>query len=683
MAVRIVRAAIFASGCFWSAKVESVSEKRHFTGIELLLFTPMKKTTYQLSSLFLLFLTLMWLGCDPSKSSKPDLAITDLSLNADNFLTVTFRNEGYGPVTKDTGSIQMYVDGWPISGYSLANLANKDYKNVNGSTTITTGIRIGGSNRRIAAVIDPGNVISETNEFQNQVSKTITPPTKNGPDFTISNLSLNASNQLRITVRNIGNQASASNFPVRIRVISDNSVVADLSPNLPAIGVNANMVLSPSPSIPVNSLQSIRVLLNTNGNMDELDGTNNVMEKWLGGNVNYAPYQALLGINKIANSIKWENAGGVRNYRSWTPAEKNDLQNAVITLENKGNPTISAPPALFPGDDISPADAWQIYLAHVAQCLWVDVHNKVSWDLDSYSNVNLELLLDGRKLIRYISSTNRYGFEVGNLGRVTPWNPKVAYEFMSNFGIIQSSPTQTLYKLTDWMRAHLVHISSDDDLVVQYGYAGPPPVDKVLYALEGKEHITAGCWGTTGLYNAMLRTVNIPVESGTLNLGGGTHSRPIFPSLDKSMPHGDDPYTRPLLPSGVPIPTAEIFYSLAEMNSKFIAPTLDCVGSNCNTVGEQASYNHGKDHIELAVALKGDHILYTYATKGAAYMDDYLSGPSMGGSVHLYVKPYFEPAERADMITQIENRLTDLGDGDIEAGKDIVEQRVLRWQNNK
>lgn len=631
----------------------------------------------------MLLLALVWVGCDPSKSNNPDLFISDVSLDGNNRLSITIKNEGYGVVTKDTGLLQIAIDGKIIGGYALAGLSDKGYKALNGTTTIPTNFRLSGTNRRVAVQIDPENVIGESNEFQNTVSRSITPPVINGPDFHISDLSLNAANQLRITVRNIGNQASSANFPVKIRVIVNETVVADLTPNLPAIAPGASTTVSPAPAIAVNSLKSVRTLLTTNGFADEQDNTNNVREEWLGGAINLAPYHTLLAINKIATNVIWENATGVRNYTQWTNAEKAALDNAIRSLENGQNPTLSQPPALLPGNDISPADAWTIFLAHIAQSLWVDVNNKVNWNLSDYSSDNLNLLLDGRKLIRYLPSNNLYGFEVGNMGNVTPWNAKVAFDFMDNFGLIQSSGQATLYKLTDWMRGHLIHISGGADLVAQFGYAGPPPVDKVLYPLEGKRHITAGCWGTTGLYNAVLRTVNIPVQSGTMGLGGGTHSRPIFPSLNKSMPHGDDPYTATLIPSGVPVPTANIFYSLADMNSKFSNPTPDCVGGNCNTVGDQASYNQGKDHLKLAFDLKGDWVLYTYATHDAAYMDEYFQGPFIGGGVHLYAKPYFEPAVRASMIAEVEARLTSLGDGDIEAGKQIVTERVNRWLANK
>ncbi|HHG86499.1 MAG TPA: hypothetical protein ENJ82_17240 [Bacteroidetes bacterium] len=631
---------------------------------------------------FALFFMFAMFGCDPSTSSRPDLVISDLSLDGNNRLVVSIKNEGYGPVVADTGTLSIAIDGKAIGSYSLANLSDKSYKNLNGTTTISTNFKLSGSNRRVSAFIDAGNVIAETNEFQNVKSITFNPPAKNGPDFTISQLARTPAGQLRITVRNVGNAASSPNFPVKIRVIINETVAADLSPNLPSLAPNASTVISPSPAIAIAGLKSVRALLNTAHFNDEIDNTNGILEKWLGGNPSLVPYQNLLAIPKIANSIVWQDASGNHSYNSWTPGQKASLNAAILSIENNENPSLSTPPNLLAGDRISIGDAWTIFLAHIAQSLWVDVHNKVSWKLDSYSASNLALLLDNRHLTSYSAAHNAYRFDVSNLGRLTAWNPRICYDFLDNLRLINSSAQTTLYKVSDWMRGHLIHISGGADLVAQYGYAGPPPADKVLYPLEGKRHITAGCWGTTGLYNALLRSINIPVESGRMNLGGGNHSRPIFTTLDKSLPHGDDLYTRTLLPSGVPIPSSKLFYSLAQMNSKFIHPVPDCVGGNCNTVGEQAAFNRGKDHKKLAYDLRGDGILESYAKHGAAYMDDYFKGEFRGGVVDIAAKPFFEAAERATMISEIEKRLKEIGGGDLEAGKTIILARTARWSAN-
>jgi hypothetical protein len=269
------------------------------------------------------------------------------------------------------------------------------------------------------------------------------------------------------------------------------------------------------------------------------------------------------------------------------------------------------------------------------------------------------------------------------MGNLTAWNPRICYEFLVNLRMIKSSQLETIDALTDWMRGHLIHLAADENYTQQFGYAGPPPADKVLYPLEGRLHKTAGCWGTSGLYGAVLRSVNIPVERADINLMNQTHCRPVFPSVDKGMPHGDDPYTAILVPSGAVISSSELFYSLSQMAARFVNPTVDCVGSTCNTPGEQADYNSGKDQWQLAYDTMADYILYEYAQYGPGYLNDSLRGPRMGGGVHEFVKPYFSNAERAIMVAAVGIKIREIGRGDIEAGKRKVIDRWNRFGQNR
>jgi hypothetical protein len=217
-----------------------------------------------------------------------------------------------------------------------------------------------------------------------------------------------------------------------------------------------------------------------------------------------------------------------------------------------------------------------------------------------------------------------------------------------------------------------------------FGYEGLPPVDKVLYPLKGKLHKTAGCWGTSGLYGAVLRSINIPVKHQTIHLLNDlVHSRPEFPSVDRSIPHGDDPYTATLIPSGAVIPSSKMFYTLSEMATKFINPAVDCVGNQCNTIGDQASYNSSKDQWQLAYEYMADYILYEYAQYGAGYLNDSLRGPRIGGGIHELVKPYFTDAERATMVTVVENKVREIGGGNLDTGKSKVLARFNRFLENK
>lgn len=635
------------------------------------------------------FFIFILVGCIP----KSDLIPKSIFLDSDNVLNVTFKNEGEGKVPANKGNLAIYIDGRSVGGYSFSNLADQSFRQPDGSLTIRTNFRSGGSNRRIAVFVDSQNEISESNEFQNTLSRTITPPDKNEPDFIVNDLSLGPGNSLRIVVKNIGSAASPDALQVRIRVIVNETVVADLTPSLPSLTADGGMtMITPSPSITVSPNSKVRVLLNTNQLFDELDNTNNIRQEILPDGPSLAPYAALLSTPKLRRNIVWQGAGGtppylIKDYASWTFDQKAGLNNRILSLE-KGGPQIpSAPPSLLNGGYFSADDAWQIFLAHVAQSLWIEVHNAVPWHLVDFTDEQLAYLLDSRRLLSYSGpANNRYKFVSMLMGNITSWNPRISCEFLSNMKIIKPTQSATIYALTNWMRGHLIHIFVSEDYNVQFGYPGPPPADKVLYPLEGKLHKTAGCWGTTGLYAAVLRSVNIPVQSANIIFHTGSpHSRPVFPSIDRSIPHGDDPYTATLSPSGAVIPSSDLFYTLAEIDAKFLNPSLDCVGSECNSVGEQATYNKAKDHWQLAFDYMADYILYQYSKYGAAYLNDSLRGIryGYGSSVVEFAKPLFTTTERAAMVTAVENKVRQIGGGNLEQGRAKVIERRERFLSNK
>ncbi len=620
-------------------------------------------------------------GC-PSSTLQPDLLPKQAFFDADNVLNVAFENQGDGAVPEGTGSLAIFIDGRAVGSYAFANLADQSFRDPGGSLTIRTNFRLAGTNRRIAVVVDPMDEIAESNEFQNTLTRTLTPPALTGPDFIVGDLSLASDSSLRIEVTNVGSASSPAALAVRVRVIVDESVAADLTPTLPALAPGASTTIAPATPIVVASNSDVRVLLNANNLFDEIDDTNNIREELLPNGPSLAPYTALLAEPKIRDNLLWRFGSGTpQPYASWGATRQGDLNAALLALERGERIGLAAPPALLANNTISASDAWSIYLAHVAVSLWVEVNNKVPWSLLDATNGELDILFNSVNMMAFFPSTNLYQFQGNRMGSITPWNPQVSFEFMSNLRLIRGSQLETINALADWMRGHLLHISAGDDLNDLYAYAGMPPADKVLYPLEGRRHISAGCWGTTGLWGAVLRAVNIPAKQSTIAFPNGDHSRPEFPSVDRSMPHGDDMYSAVLLPSGAVIPSASLMYTLADMNTKFLSPALDCEAGTCNTVGEQASYNSGKAQIEMAYTHMADFLLNL--ADDPALLDDHLRGPFVGGSVQEFVYPYFSDAERAAMAAALAARLTEIGDGDIAAGHSVVSARRSRFAQNK
>ena len=620
--------------------------------------------------------------------SRPDLIPKAIYFDSNRVLNVRIANEGTGAVPSGVGEISIYVDGRLLDNIGFSGIADQSFLAPGGSVDFSTNLRIGADHRRIMVVVDPQDDITESNEAQNSLSRTLTPPTVFGADPVVQDLSLSPSNTLRLRVRNLGTAVTPPNMSIRLRVSRNGSEVVNTTRSMPALSPGAYAIITVS-AVTVNSNAEIMAAVFPMDISNDVDVTNNYRMEQLPNGPSLQPYQTLLTDPKIRANIIWHgfdsnNLIFASNYDQWSTAQKDDLDQAIMLLEREGRHTLTQPPMLTSGTGFSEQDAWHIYLAHVAHCLWTEVHQVVPWHLTTLGDAELRFLLDSRTLMAcWPASPVYYNFRSILMGEITAWNPRISYQFLSNLNLIKPTQTATIIAVTDWMRAHLIHIGSSTDYTDQYGYAGPPPADRVLYPLEGKRHITAGCWGTTGLYAALLRSINIPVDSREIDLLDDNHSHPAFPSVNLSLVHGDDPYTMQLDMSGTTIPSAKLFYSLAELTNRFVNPPRDCVGSRCNSVGVQASYNQEKDQWQLAHDYFADYPMVIYASGSAAGLDTRLKGPDSASAGYEYVKPLFDAAERMTMVENIGNKLKEIGNGNSGSGGTIVMERWQRFQDNK
>jgi hypothetical protein len=262
-------------------------------------------------------------------------------------------------------------------------------------------------------------------------------------------------------------------------------------------------------------------------------------------------------------------------------------------------------------------DATKIYMAHVAQSLWVDANNKVTWKLTGAPANHLAHLFDMRKLYNFTPGSG-HSFDFNVMGAVTHWSPGISYKFLSDNAMIKADMLSTIKAVAEWVRANLQHIlgfagdpeggpfaTQQDQWQYIYGYRGLPLVDKVISPLPGHKHITNGCWGTDGFFAAVLRTVNIPVKHGRSNFSGNNHSRAEFFTVNKNLAHGDDPYNGWVRLGINNVPIERVFYSNAEISSLIDAPA-PLPGKS---VTETASFNHSKHSIDLAIEFKTNYLL--------------------------------------------------------------------------
>jgi hypothetical protein len=125
-----------------------------------------------------------------------------------------------------------------------------------------------------------------------------------------------------------------------------------------------------------------------------------------------------------------------------------------------------------------------------------------------------------------------------------------------------------------------------------WGYRGLAPVSRVL-AGPGPSgaHVTAGCWGTTGLLIAVLRAANIPVRlvnvQGQARTPGSacSHAQPYFVSERRYLSHGDDPYNRSVVSVEGALPASRLFIDQATWTAWY-GESVD-PATRCSNIGRQ------------------------------------------------------------------------------------------------
>ncbi|MFN8497249.1 MAG: hypothetical protein U0641_05280 [Anaerolineae bacterium] len=299
----------------------------------------------------------------------------------------------------------------------------------------------------------------------------------------------------------------------------------------------------------------------------------------------------------IAGATIWQDGSGAHPWPSWSAAWKAELREAFDLVRARGSIAVPNVPAnqVSLADDqrviqvLAPADAWAYFKASVAQSLAVEVGQQVPWHLGEYSGDRLAQLLDSRAMFDWDAARSGYRIQETH-GRVTPAPPKRCYEFLDANGLIGHDRLRTIALLVDWCRANLVHFSGDTfaaNMEDQWQYRGFPPLTRVLDGTVqtsrpqlGRRHFTAGCWGTTGLLRAMLRTVNIPAKLVT-NAG---HAQPWFLADGRYLSHGDDPYNQ-LSRATPPIPAAELLIDQPQFEAWFGASVS--ASDKANNIGRR------------------------------------------------------------------------------------------------
>jgi hypothetical protein len=269
----------------------------------------------------------------------------------------------------------------------------------------------------------------------------------------------------------------------------------------------------------------------------------------------------------------------------------------------------------------------------------------LAWSITTYTDAQLSLILGYSQFFAYYSppSTQFPGYYL-QCG-FSPATPYYAAYFFKTNSLLGADALDTVSRLFDWCR-RLFHYFTE----AGYPFPNPPffwgptsPPIGISLIIEGTtysgnlnfnpplfKHFTAGCGGTTEFMKSVLRAVNIPTEARSALC---PHQMPFFPTIDRSMSHGDDPYNELSLVSpfpGWPVPTKQEYLITGAQWNQWFGPGVDYNTSQSNI---------GRHIADLAVQYQSDGLL-------KAYCQDLTAQASHGnGEVFKALGGYFTLAQ--------------------------------------
>jgi hypothetical protein len=347
----------------------------------------------------------------------------------------------------------------------------------------------------------------------------------------------------------------------------------------------------------------------------------------------------LLNSPKIAQAIQWQfrsanpanayappTAADKIPWNAWTRAQKLELeaayQSAVALLRggpfrigvNTGGLT-DRPNNIHPNvandavtvmEQVTPAYMWKLYLGHIAFALAAETSGLFRWSINTYTASALRYLFDSTTMAWYINS-NAYSMgtyavyvpakRADNLPMTAFAAPSWTYAWLKQKNLIGPSRRATIYSVLEWMRQNMSHFYGSADFGTcnaVWQYRGYPPLSRIVNGTIdannpgiGKQHWTAGCHGSVGFLNAVLRVVNIPVQPVWVC----GHELAYFIADRLYLDHGDDPYNLNVKNSPSPINSLLIDEATYKLwfTTDLTVNITDNTSPACANVGRQAA----------------------------------------------------------------------------------------------
>jgi hypothetical protein len=360
---------------------------------------------------------------------------------------------------------------------------------------------------------------------------------------------------------------------------------------------------------------------------------------------------------KVANSLVYTGehfTGPWPTWPDWLEKHLADRWEVMVTWYGQGMPDPA--PSSFP--DPIPRDAagdpmWDeglvmskergrhVYLSHVANGLALEMTGKVPWSITGYSGKHLEDLFSTEYWLAYLKppDTTVEGYYFEEL--MSPATPAHVMQFFTSNNLLGSNARDTVARLFGWCRILVHYYTIDNNPPDEHAFWGPdaPPIPTSML-INGTNftggsqpvfgHYTMGCGGTASFMKSVLRAVNIPVELGTPPCG---HVMPLFPTINRALSHGDDPYDRLAWFTefpGWPVPTLHEYLITLDQWNQWFDPSID-PNVSINNVGRHMG--------ELAVKYQSDWLLDRYCQDAAAGLDH------ASGQVYDSLKSYYTVVE--------------------------------------
>ncbi len=323
----------------------------------------------------------------------------------------------------------------------------------------------------------------------------------------------------------------------------------------------------------------------------------------------------------ITFQIMWQTTAGLSlPYPLWNPDMKRDLERAFRKAWDSDSIMTTDPVTNWKSlaDDepvvqiLDHADAWNMFLAYIAQSLAVEIGNRVQWSLIGYSAGALTQLFHSSQMFNW--NVKERGYEITAMhGNALPCSPATGSSFLFDGIIDSSNRPATIANLVDWCRSNLIHFTGKLEAagaVDQWQYRGLPPVLNMLAGTpmssrpsDGIQHRTAGCRGTVGFLRSILRTVNIPVQLVT----HAGHAQPYFVEDGLYLSHGDDPYDQ-FTTAIPPMPISELLIGQKQFDEWFGRGVKESAQAK----------NIGRRTIDLSIQYLPNELLRTYCRDRAA-----------------------------------------------------------------